>query len=94
MSLPFFVRENTILATHEGMRVPDYDYRENTTFTIYALKDGATAQCFVTDVKGKNKVTVEATRSGNTVTVKTSEKLNGAKFAVASMDAEVNVVVE
>lgn len=92
MSLPLFVRENTIFAVHEGMRVPDYDYREDTTFNIYALEDGKTATCFVTDVKGKNKVTVTASRNGNVVKVETSEPLKDAKFNLISMSDDVKVV--
>ena len=94
MSLPLFIRDNTIFAVHEGIKVPDYDYRKDTSFNIYALKDGATAKCFVTDVHGNNKVTVEAVRNGNTVTVTTSEKLEGAEFNLVSMDEEVTVVVK
>lgn len=94
LSLPMYVRNNTILASHEGMKVPDYDYRVGTTFEIYALEDGAKASCFVTDVKGNNKVTVTATRNGNEVTVTTSEKLEDAKFVLVSMPDGVNVVVK
>lgn len=93
MSLPLFVRDNTIFAVHDGMKVPDYDYREGTTFNIYALEDGKTAECFVTDVKGKNKVTVTATRSGNKVMIKTSEALKDAKFKLVSMDADIEIVM-
>lgn len=94
MSLPLFVRDNTIFAVHEGMKVPDYDYRKDTTFNIYALDDGASAKCFVTDVKGENKVTVEAVRNGNTVKVTSSEKLEGIKINLISMDSDIKVVYE
>ena len=94
MSLPLFVRDNTIFAVHDGMKVPDYDYREGTTFKIYALEDGKCAECFVTDVKGANKVTVKAVRNGNTVKISVDGELKDAKFELVSMDADITIVCE
>lgn len=94
LSLPLYVRENAIIACHEGARIPDYDYRKDTTFCIYALKDGATAKCFVTDVKGQNKVWVEATRKGNEVIVSVDGSLDQPTFKLISMDADIKITVK
>ncbi len=77
-SLPLFVRSNSIIPVHTGVKVPDYDYRQDTTFRIYSLADGSTAECFVTDVKGNNKVSCSASRKGSVITIDFSENLNGA----------------
>lgn len=66
-SLPLYVRENTVLPTRSGMRVPDYDFREDTCFGVYQLADGASASCFVTDVKGEQRAEAKAHRDGERI---------------------------
>lgn len=74
-SLPVYVRENTLLPMREGMRVPDYDYREDTCYHLYALKDGGVASCFVTDKEGAQKVDAKAKRRGKQLTLQISEMI-------------------
>lgn len=71
-SLPLYVRENTLLPMREGMSVPDYDYREDTCFHLYAPKDGCRAECFVTDEKGAERASAQCRRDGSKLTLRVS----------------------
>ncbi len=68
-SLPLLVRPNTILAVGACHDKPDYDFAEGVTFYLSEFEDGASAEIFVTDVKGNKVRKVSATREGNVITV-------------------------
>lgn len=69
LSLPLFVRENTILATGNRCDRADYDYCEGLTLTVYNLADGAEAACRVCGTGGQTQLEVTARRTGDTITV-------------------------
>ncbi|MGP4039765.1 alpha-xylosidase [Gracilibacillus sp. D59] len=69
MSLPLFVKENTILPVGANMDKPDYDYRDHVTYCIYQLQDGGEATAVVPDINGDNQVDITASRHGNEVTI-------------------------
>jgi len=68
-SLPLLVRPNSILAVGACHDKPDYDFAEGVTFYLSEFEDGASAEIFVTDVKGNKVRKVSATREGNMITV-------------------------
>ena len=68
-SLPLLVRPNSILAVGACRDKPDYDFAEGVTFYLSEFEDGASAEIFVTDVKGNKVRKVSATREGNVITV-------------------------
>ncbi|MDQ0231378.1 alpha-xylosidase [Metabacillus malikii] len=69
MSLPLFVRENSILAIGQDETRPDYDFAENVTFEIYQLVDGKEATAFVTDINGTVKGEIKAVKNGSTISM-------------------------
>ncbi|MCR8659504.1 alpha-xylosidase [Paenibacillus endoradicis] len=69
MSLPLFVRQNTILAIGAVNDRPDYDFANGVELQLHNLQDGVTATTAVRDVKGNVSLTVEATRNGNSISV-------------------------
>jgi alpha-D-xyloside xylohydrolase len=69
LSLPLFVRPNTILPMGAVNDRPDYDYTTGTTFRIYELAEGATALCVVPTMKGEDALKVRAHRSGRRIEV-------------------------
>jgi alpha-D-xyloside xylohydrolase len=75
-SLPLWVRENSLIPTGSNHVRPDYDYTDNTAFHLFALKDGASASCFVYAEKGNNRIEAKAIRKGETInfTVTTAHK--------------------
>ena len=62
LSLPLFVRPNTILATGSGSDRPDYDYADGVVFELYEIED-ACAQ--VLDASQHVQLTLGAQRQGS-----------------------------
>ena len=68
MSLPLYVRENTLLAVGGHDDRPDYDYADGVTLELYALADGATASCTIfAGADHRDAVTITARRVGSTI---------------------------
>src|SRR5690625_7965752 len=74
MSLPLFVKPNTILPVGANDSRPDYDYMDDVTFQIYELEDGQSASAIVNDLDGNIAGTITATRSGQTIDIQTDTK--------------------
>ncbi|SDK47032.1 alpha-xylosidase [Sediminibacillus albus] len=74
LSLPLFVKENTILPMGNRSDRSDYNYAEDVTFAIYQLKDGKKAEAQVTDANGNYKGNIEAVRNGKKITIQTDMK--------------------
>jgi len=74
MSLPLFVRSNTILPVGANDYRPDYDYMDDITFQIYELEDGQSASATVNDLDGDIAGTITATRSGQTIDIQADTK--------------------
>lgn len=75
LSLPVYVRDNTLLALGNNEQRPDYAWHEGTAFQLFNLQDGHEAICEVPVADGSVLFTLKAARTGNTITV------NGAGVA-------------
>ena len=62
MSLPLWVRENSVLPVGARDDRPDYDYTESLTLRAYSLKEGASASAAVYDEKGALALSAKLTR--------------------------------
>ncbi|HZH62366.1 MAG TPA: alpha-xylosidase [Metabacillus sp.] len=72
LSLPLFIRENTILAIgHDDIR-PDYEFASNVTFELYQLQDNHEATAFVTDMNGRMKGEIKAVKQNNNIHIETT----------------------
>ncbi|MHA6482877.1 alpha-xylosidase [Paenibacillus sp. strain BS8-2] len=92
MSLPLFVRPNSLIATGANDSRPDYDYADDVLLKLYALAEGATATAIVCDNTGMTVLTASATRSGNDITVQvTSTEGKPLTFEVAG-SSELKIV--
>lgn len=69
MSLPLWVRPNTVLPIGAREDLPDYDFAENVTLRVYALDDGGTVTTRIPTLRGETDVTFTATRKGSTYSV-------------------------
>jgi len=69
MSLPLFVRENSLIALGQTDSRPDYDFAGGVTLRLYALQDGASASADVPTQQGESALRVTATRSGQHIAV-------------------------
>lgn len=71
MSLPLYVRPNTVLAVGNVDAKPDYDYADGVEFQIFAMEDGKEAAAEVCNVKGEPELKVTASCSGGTLSIRT-----------------------
>ena len=69
LSLPVYVRGNTLLALGSNNQKPDYAWNEGTAFQLFALEEGREAVCEVPAADGSVIFTLTAKRNGNTLTV-------------------------
>lgn len=69
MSLPLFVRENTILPIGENDKTPDYDYVNNVTFNVYELKENVETQATINDLDGNVTAFISIIKEGNKIKV-------------------------
>ncbi|MGT3087320.1 alpha-xylosidase, partial [Salmonella enterica] len=62
LSLPVYVRENTLLALGSNNQKPDYAWHEGTAFQLFHLQEGREAVCEVPAMDGSVIFTLKATR--------------------------------
>lgn len=74
MSLPLFVRPNTILPIGSNKMRPDYDYEEDVTFRFYQLEDGRQVSAVIHNKEGEVVGSLTAFRSGREINVQTDLK--------------------
>ncbi|EPE7490889.1 alpha-xylosidase [Cronobacter universalis] len=69
LSLPVYVRGNTLLALGNNDRKPDYAWHECTAFQLFNLADGAEARCEVPAANGETVFTLCVKREGKLLTI-------------------------
>lgn len=69
LSLPVYVRDNTLLALGANDQQPDYAWHEGTAFQLFNLDDGREALCEVPAADGSVLFTLRVSRTGNQLTV-------------------------
>ena len=72
LSLPVYVRDNTLLALGSNNQKPDYAWHEGTAFQLFHLQEGREALCEVPAADGSVIFTLKAVRTGNTIIVQGS----------------------
>jgi len=82
LSMPLYVRENTLLAVGANNMRPDYDYVAGTTLRVYQLAEGASASCQLHDSKGNPAARVTATRKGGKVSFAIEGTLKNATVEI------------
>lgn len=76
MSLPLYVRENTILPVGENDYKPDYEYAKNISLHIFELNDGITTSISVPNQSGAKVVEFRAQRTGFNIQVEATGQEN------------------
>ncbi|MDL4841905.1 alpha-xylosidase [Aquibacillus rhizosphaerae] len=84
MSLPLFVKENTILPRGAVIDKPDYDYSSDITFHVYALQDQVDTNTIIHDVHGKMTGSLHLSRQGRSILVKAD--MNGKAYSIVLHD--------
>ena len=90
MSLPLFVRENTILPVGENDTQAVYDYEKNVTLRIYALKDEA--QCAVRTNTGDVAFSAHAKNADGHVVIRFNGAHEGANVLLVNVHAVKSLV--
>jgi len=67
LSLPLWVRPNTILPLGAIDSRPDYDFADGVTFHLFALEEGAAVSRTVPNLHGETSLTLYARREGSTL---------------------------
>lgn len=80
LSLPLFIKENSILAIGHNNDRPDYDFANNVTFELYQLQDNQQATAFVTDINGNMKGEIKAFKQNNSIHIETS--MEGLTYSI------------
>ena len=88
LSLPLYVKENTLLATGAVNDRPDYDYRDGATLHLYELADGASCTCRMVDVKGADVCAITAERKGGVYSFKADGDMKGLTVILHGICAE------
>lgn len=70
MSLPVYVRENTLLALGNNDQRPDYAWHHDTAFQLFALEDGRETLCEIPDDKGAVIFCLHAKREAGVINVR------------------------
>ena len=70
LSLPVYVRDNTLLALGNNDQKPDYAWHQGTAFQLFHLEDGREALCEVPGADGAMRFTLRVSRIGNQLTVR------------------------
>lgn len=69
LSLPLYVRPNTLLAWGAKDTRPDYDHAAGITFALYELDDGKSVSAAVYEADGAKSLEITATRTGDRIEV-------------------------
>ncbi|MFD0693971.1 alpha-xylosidase [Paenibacillus sp. GCM10027628] len=94
MSIPLFVRPNTLLALGTVDEKPDYDYTVLSEYHLFELEDGREAISRVYHPTTKQEVTLTAARSGNMIRVAAAGAAEGSKWSLVLRGASSTVRVE
>lgn len=69
MSLPLWVKPNSIIAVGSNDGRPDYNYCQNVTFHLFEIQEGNTIRTTVPNLDGTDGMKVTAQRKDNIITI-------------------------
>ncbi len=69
MSIPLWVKENSIVPVGANTQRPDYDYADGVTLNVFHIQDGATIQVEIPDIHGKIVSTFTCVRNDKTLSI-------------------------
>lgn len=91
MSLPVYVRDNTLLALGNNDQKPDYAWHEGTQFQLFSLDEGREALCEVPTADGTVIFTLRVKREGNTLTVEGDGRATGWTLCLRNISSVQDV---
>jgi len=91
MSLPLYVRPNSLLAIGASAERPDYDFASDAELHLFALDDGASATVVIRDLSGAVALRVSANRSGDKLVIR-QEGVRGPRSLILRNIASVQIL--
>lgn len=91
MSLPLFVRQNSILALGANDLRPDYDFADGVDLGLYRLQQGVQVTRTVRNVKGETDLAVAVVREGSKVSLKAEGAGKAFKVSLHGMGEAASV---
>ena len=82
-SLPFYVRENSIIPVGSNNQTPEYDYTDGLTLHVFTLGDKA--EVLVNDMHGKDALMATAVKENGKVTFSFDGKINDLKVLMRNV---------
>ena len=70
LSIPCYVKENSIVAVGAVDTTPEYDFAKDVTLKVYQLKDLETATTSVYNMKAEEELLITVDKSENNITIK------------------------
>ncbi|AWH87741.1 alpha-xylosidase [Limnobaculum parvum] len=92
LSLPLYVRANSLIALGNNDQRPDYDYTDGSCFHLFALEDGASAQAMVPSATGDIQFTLTVRREGNQLYVSHEGHARNWSLCLRNIQQPINVV--
>ncbi len=76
LSVPLYVRENSIIASGNIDTTPEYDYEKDVNLSVYELVDGKETSTIIYGQDGSEKISVTALKEGSRITIKVDARDN------------------
>ncbi len=90
LSIPMFVRENSIIATSEKTNRPDYDYEKNLIYKVYSLQENQEVSTIVYNMKAEEASRIMVLKEANKVTININSNEDCAVILINSqLNSEV-----
>lgn len=70
LSIPCFVKENSIVAVGAVDTTPEYDFAKDVTLKVFQLRDGETAKTSVYNMKAEEELVITVDKKENKITIK------------------------
>ena len=74
LSIPVFVKENSLIAVGSVDEKPDYDYAQNVEIRVYELKDNMKTSTIVYNMKNEKDTSVVIVRNGEEIKISVKAK--------------------
>lgn len=85
LSIPLYVRPNSLLAVGAQNNRPDYDYPTDVTIELYQLEENGSASAEIHNQKGETAFAVQASRKGTAIQVTTKGQAPGWKLLLVGI---------
>ena len=91
MSLPLFVRPNSVIPVGNHSDKPNYDYGDGITLQVYQLEDGNKVSIEIPTLDGKIETSFDIERKGNVIRIQRQGPVMDWNALLVGIDSVENV---